>query len=89
MGDARYDYDALIYGFFDKWLKEEAPAQMIDTLSRVTYYTMGTNEWKTAAAWPPPGVTMVDYYLSSQGNANTMYGAGTLVQSTPGGASTP
>ena len=83
VGDARYDYEALIYGFFDRWLKEEAPAPLIDTLARVTYYTMGSNEWQTTTAWPPAGTEMVDYYLSSPGTANTMYGAGSLVPSLP------
>ena len=82
VGDARYDYDALIYGFFDRWLKSDSPA-VIDTLARVTYYTMGSNEWQTTTAWPPPEVEMVDFYLSSQGDANTLYGAGTLVRSIP------
>ena len=83
VGDARYDYDALIYGFFDKWLKEEDPAQIIDTLARVTYYTMGSNEWQTTSAWPPPSAEMVPYYLTSRGGANTMYGDGALVNRQP------
>ncbi|THH37743.1 CocE/NonD family hydrolase [Neolewinella litorea] len=83
VGDARYDYDGLIYGFFDKWLKEEEPGQLIDTLHRVTYYTMGSNKWQTTSAWPPPSVETVDYYLGSNGNANTMYGDGKLVKQAP------
>ncbi|PPK87634.1 hypothetical protein CLV84_0581 [Neolewinella xylanilytica] len=83
VGDARYDYDGLIYGFFDKWLKEEEPSTMIDTLARVTYYTMGSNEWQTTSAWPPPSAELVPYYLSSGGNANTMYGDGALETSQP------
>ncbi|MGB3801974.1 MAG: CocE/NonD family hydrolase [Lewinella sp.] len=83
VGDARYDYDALIYGFFDKWLKEEEPSAIIDTLSQVTYYTMGSNEWQMTSAWPPPSTEMVAYYLSSQGEANTMYGDGALENEQP------
>ncbi len=79
VGDARYDYDALIYGFFDKWLKDEEPA-IIDTLHRVTYYTMGSNEWQTTSAWPPPSAEMTSFYLESDGGANTMYGNGRLVK---------
>ncbi|MCP9234607.1 CocE/NonD family hydrolase [Lewinella sp. JB7] len=91
VGDARYDYDGLIYGFFDKWLKEETPGLTAgtpspadaDTLARVTYYTMGSNEWQTAPAWPPPAAEMVPYYLSSDGGANTLYGDGRLVREMP------
>ncbi|WP_116108614.1 CocE/NonD family hydrolase [Lewinella sp. IMCC34191] len=89
VGDARYDYDGLIYGFFDKWLKEEDPSDIIDTLARVTYYTMGSNEWQTTSAWPPPSVEMVPHYLTSQGDANTMYGGGALVESQPTTGSQP
>ena len=84
VGDARYDYDGLIYGFFDKWLKEEEPSALIDTLARVTYYTMGSNEWQTTTAWPPPGAELVDYFLDSDGSANTLYGNGRLVSKVPG-----
>ena len=89
VGDARYDYDGLIYGFFDKWLKEEDPSEMIDTLDRVTYYTMGSNEWQTTTAWPPPSAEMVPYFLSSGGHANTMYGDGALVQKSAGNGDRP
>jgi putative CocE/NonD family hydrolase len=89
VGDATYDYDGLIYGFFDKWLKEEEPAPLIDTLARVTYYTMGSNEWQTTTAWPPPETELVPFYLSSQGDANTLYGGGALVQAEPKNQSTP
>ncbi|CAH1001413.1 Cocaine esterase [Neolewinella maritima] len=85
VGDARYDYDALVYGFFDRWLKNETP-EIIDTLARVTYYSMGSNEWQTTSAWPPPSAELVDFYLASAGDANTMYGAGTLVRSLSGTA---
>ncbi|MBB4079116.1 hypothetical protein GGR28_001733 [Lewinella aquimaris] len=83
VGDARYDYDALVYGFFDKWLKDASP-EIIDTLARVTYYTMGSNEWQTTTAWPPPSAEMMSFYLDSDGGANTMYGNGRLVKEAPG-----
>ena len=40
MGDARLDYNEIIYGFFDRFLKGEAN-DALDTLPKVTYYTMG------------------------------------------------
>ncbi len=82
VGDARLDYDRLIYGWFDTWLKEEE-AGLLDTLSRVIYYTMGSNEWQTAASWPPQDVQTTTYYLNSAGQANTMYGDGKLTLSPP------
>ncbi|MFC1575916.1 acylase, partial [Gemmatimonadota bacterium] len=53
VGDARWDYNELIYEWFDHWLKGEENG-ITDTLPRVRYYTMGSNEWNGAAAWPPP-----------------------------------
>jgi hypothetical protein len=82
VGDARWDYDALIYAWWDRWLKDVANP-VTDSLPRVRYYTMGTNEWQTAEAWPPPAAEMVTYYLDSGGNANTLHGDGRLVTEAP------
>ena len=46
MGDARLDYNEIMYGFFDKFLKGEANGR-VDTLPKVTYFTMGSNKWQT------------------------------------------
>ena len=77
MGDARLDYDALIYGWFDKWLKNQ-DSDIIERLPRVQYYTMGSNKWQSANSWPPPDVQMETFYLSSDGRANSLYGNGRL-----------
>jgi predicted acyl esterase len=88
VGDARFDYDALIYGWFDRWLKGEESA-VADTLPRVRYYTMGSNEWHTASSWPPEGTEMVTYHLHSDGNANTLRGGGRLDTTGPGSEDSP
>jgi uncharacterized protein len=82
VGDARWDYDALVYGWFDTWLKGESTG-LLDTLPRVRYYTMGSNEWKSAEAWPPPDAEMVTYYLASDEGANTRHGDGRLTTDPP------
>ena len=66
MGDARLDYQEIVYGFFDRFLKGEAGARL-DKLPKVTYFTMGSNKWQTADTWPPAGAEPVTYYLSSAG----------------------
>jgi len=83
MGDARWDYDELLYAWWDHWLKGEANG-ITDTLPRVRYYAMGENEWKTAEAWPPPAAEKVTFYLTSDGNANTVNGDGMLSRERPG-----
>ncbi len=82
VGDARLDYDALTYGWFDRFLKGEENG-LLDTLPRVRYYTMGSNEWQSSDTWPPRGAAPVTYYLSSAGSANTLYGDGALTTSAP------
>ena len=43
MGDARLDYDEIMYGFFDKFLKGESNTR-VDKLPKVTYFTMGIEQ---------------------------------------------
>jgi putative CocE/NonD family hydrolase len=83
MGDARWDYNGLLYEWWDHWLKGEENG-ITDTLPKIRYYAMGKNEWKTASAWPPPAAEMVTYYLTSGGSANTLHGDGALTAQRPG-----
>lgn len=86
MGDARLDYDALTYGWFDTFLKGEATG-LLDTLPRIRYFTMGSNQWQSSDVWPPRGATPVTYYLGNGGRAaNTMSGSGALLAAPPGQA---
>ncbi len=82
MGDARYDYAALTYGWFDHFLKGENN-RLLDTMPRVRYFLMGANEWKTSDVWPPRGAESLTFYLSSGGNANTLNGDGVLTTKAP------
>jgi uncharacterized protein len=84
MGDARLDYNDIVYGFFDRFLKGETRTRL-DTLPKVTYYTMGINKWQTADTWPPAGAQPVTFYLSSGGKANTLHGDGALTAAAPDG----
>jgi uncharacterized protein len=82
MGDARFDYDALTYGWFDQFLKgEDSPA--LAKQPKVMYYLMGANRWKNAQTWPPAGATQQTLFLGSDGRANTLYGDGRLQAATP------
>jgi uncharacterized protein len=82
VGDARYDYDALTYGWFDIFLKGEQ-SRLLDTLPKVRYYTMGLNRWQSSDTWPPRGAAPMTFYLSSGGNANTRNGDGALTPRPP------
>jgi len=77
LGDARLDYDALTYAWFDRFLKgEDSP--LLDKTAKVQYYTMGLNKWQSSDTWPPAGAKPVTYYLAGGGSANSLYGDGAL-----------
>ena len=80
MGDARLDYQEIVYSFFDRFLKGDKSPRL-DSLPKVTYFTMGINKWQTADTWPPAGAEPLTYFLSSDGRANSLAGDGTLVTS--------
>lgn len=88
MGDARFDYDGLIYGWFDWWLKGQENNFRAKT-PRVQYFTMGSNQWQSSETWPPAGVTINTYYLSSGGKANSRFGDGVLSLTKPGAQDNP
>jgi hypothetical protein len=83
LGDARWDYASLIYGWFDQMLKGQDNG-LLDTLPRVRYYTMGLNRWQSSDTWPPRNATSLTYYFASGGNANTLNGDGRLTTGAPG-----
>lgn len=82
VGDARLDYDSMIYGWFDMWLKGETNDFKQKT-PRVKYYTMGSNKWQSSDNWPPANATMTTFYLNSGGKANSLYGDGKLTTQAP------
>ena len=79
MGDARLDYDALTYGFFDHFLKGDNTA--LSKQPKVRYYTMGSNKWQSSDTWPPKDAKPITFYLGSHGHANSLYGDGALLTS--------
>jgi uncharacterized protein len=82
VGDARFDYNDLMYGWFDHYLKgEDSPA--LDKQPKVMYYLMGANRWQKADSWPPADAVTQDLYFTSEGQANTLYGNGKLVAAAP------
>ncbi|HSJ30017.1 MAG TPA: CocE/NonD family hydrolase [Longimicrobiales bacterium] len=82
MGDARLDWDALTWGWFDALLKGTKNG-MLDTLPKVQYFTMGANRWQSSDTWPPAGARPLTYYLASGGNAGTSNEDGRLQDAPP------
>jgi putative CocE/NonD family hydrolase len=87
IGDARLDYDALTYGWFDHFLKGE-DNHALEKMPKVRYYTMGMNKWQSADTWPPAGAKSVAWYLGGGGKANSLTGDGVLLSSAPSAGAT-
>ena len=88
LGDARFEYNRLIYDWFDHWLKGENNG-VLDKTPKYQYYTMGLNKWQSSDTWPPAGAEMVAWYLTSKGNANSVFGDGGLSLKAPGSEDKP
>jgi predicted acyl esterase len=82
MGDARLDYNDIMYGFLRQVLKGDANGR-IEKMARVTYYTMGSNKWQTSDVWPPAGAQPMTFHLASGGRANSLNGDGQLAAAPP------
>jgi hypothetical protein len=48
---------------------------------------MGRNEWSSSAEWPPESAETRTLYLTSDGNANSVFGNGRLTAERPGAGS--
>jgi len=88
VGDARLNYDEQIYAWFDLWLKGK-DNDFKEKTPRVQYYTMGLNKWQQAEQWPPEEAEMTTFYLTSGGQANSLYGDGKLSRTKAGENSSP
>jgi len=82
MGDARLDYSALTYGWFDHFLKGE-DNHVLETMPKVKYFTMGMNKWQTSETWPPKGAQTMTLFLAGGGKANSLNGDGALAAASP------
>lgn len=75
------DLNALTLRWYDYILKGQQNG--IAGEKPVKYFEMGSDEWKTADTWPPPGAHTTLYYLHSKGKANSDAGNGTLSTEAP------
>lgn len=57
----RYDMDLVSFAWLEHYLK--GIENGIEKTPTVEYYTMGTNQWKTAENWPVPGTKELVLYL--------------------------
>ncbi|TYB45688.1 CocE/NonD family hydrolase [Actinomadura chibensis] len=84
--EAVVSIDEVQFRWFDHWLK--GVDNGVDKDPAVKIFVMGANKWRTADSWPIPGTAFTEYYLHSNGDANTVTGGGTLSTTAPA-AETP
>ncbi len=65
--------------WFDAWLRQSTPPAP----SGVLYFLMGAGEWLESGTWPPAGVEPQEWFLASEGSANSLAGDGRLAEKPP------
>ena len=79
---ASFDFHGIKLRWFDHWLKAEENGIIDEAPVRI--FVMGTNVWRDEGEWPLSRTSYVNYYLHSDGNANTLNGDGSLSPEAPG-----
>jgi len=82
MGDADFRFDQMLWNFLDSYVKGDDNG-FRQNQSKVQYFAMGANEWRTGNVWPPSEAETTTYYLSSDSGANSRLGDGLLDVTTP------
>ena len=75
------DVPGQILRFYDYWLHEEENGLLEDKPVRI--FVMGDNVWRDEDEWPLTRAVSTDYYLRSEGKANTVNGDGSLALDPP------
>ena len=68
--------------WFNRYLKNSG-RNAGNVIVPVKYFSMGDNVWHGTSTWPPPRFEATDFYLHSNGRANTAGGDGTLDRKPP------
>jgi putative CocE/NonD family hydrolase len=82
LGDAQLDYWGIYLRWFDHWLK--GADNGATSIPKVQLYVMGKNQWRAEQEWPLSRAKSVEYFLDSDGRANSRHGTGRLVLNKPG-----
>lgn len=82
MNALRYDMDLICLDWLEHYLK--GVDNGIEKTPKVEYYTMGTNEWKTASNWPVPETEEYALYLDGAECNAAVKNEGMLTEAAPG-----
>ena len=81
LGDARFPYWDLYLRWFEHWLK--GVDNDVLSMPKVRLFVMGRNAWRDENEWPLARTRYENYYLHSNGHANSRFGDGTLTTAPP------
>ena len=81
--DGAVDLPGLQLQWFDWHLGGKPPSFDLDRPVKI--FVMGLDEWRDEADWPLPGTDYTDWYIDSDGAANTAAGDGTMSTRPPTG----
>lgn len=76
LGADSLDLDEIRLRWYDRWLKDIDNG--IDKEDPVMIFVMGIDKWRTEKDWPLSDTRYEEFYLHSDGHANTSGGNGTL-----------
>ena len=79
--EAAIDINELVIRWCDYWLKGIDNGIMSEPPIKI--FVMGDNKWRYEQEWPLARTEYTSYYLHSPGEANSLYGNGTLDRSSP------
>lgn len=74
--DLQIDFVSLQLRWFDHWIKGVDTGMLRE--APIKLFVMGANVWRDEQEWPLARAVDTHYYLHSGGQANTLYGNGTL-----------
>lgn len=77
MGNVDFGFQKIVWSFLDRYCKE-SENEFEKKQTKVQYFAMGENSWKTSEVWPPTGFEKVKLFLSSKSGANSLSGDGLL-----------
>ena len=75
------DYYEIADQWFTRWLKDE-PNQ-VDEWPPIQLFVMGANQWRAENEWPLARTVYTEFFLHSEGHANTAEGDGVLTREKP------
>ena len=86
--EASGDYIKICVDWFDRWLKDDTGGAAA-VWPPIQLFVMGENRWREEQEWPLTRTKYTDYYLRSNGSANTPKGDGELTAEPPSAEESP